>query len=122
MQVLVSVTKPIQLFFNSLRFRNKFIITGILLFLPVIVLSLLMMWDSYQRQQAAISGQAMDISDPKQVILWNAVMLAGMVLVQLVVFTAMYTGIKRSLAEANRISNALANGDLNNTAQLGATS
>jgi hemerythrin-like metal-binding protein len=115
---LVSVTKPIQLFFNGLRFRNKFIVTGSLLFLPVIVLSLLMMWDSYQRQQAALNGHAIDVSDPTQVILWNAVMLAGMVLVQLIIFTAMYTGIKRSLGEANRISNALANGDLNNTAQL----
>ena len=101
MHALVSVTKPIQLFFNGLRFRNKFIVTGSLLFLPVIVLSLLMMWDSYQRQQAALNGHAIDVSDPTQVILWNAVMLAGMVLVQLIIFNTIF------LFELNRWKNEI---------------
>jgi len=45
------LTRPIQFLFNSLSFRRKFSLIGIILFIPVIVLSSLMVKDSWEQQQ-----------------------------------------------------------------------
>lgn len=45
------LTRPLQSVFNRLSFRRKFLLIGIILFLPVIGLSSLMVKDAWQQQQ-----------------------------------------------------------------------
>jgi hypothetical protein len=51
------LTRPVQKLFNLLSFRRKFSLIGFLLFIPVIVLSSLMVTDSLNKSQQVAEKQ-----------------------------------------------------------------